>query len=177
VPLRRDAAEALRRQAEARSSGASVCSGAIGIPLAGLLSEPIKIVQAPRMTVLLYEIDHLHRQIYADGRGLPQEISLPAYLGYSVGHWERDTFVVESAGFNDKTVFDMLGHRDSEALRVTERFHRRDFGHMDVEMMFDDRETYTKPFTIKVPDQLLADADIFEMYCDENEKDQAHLGK
>ncbi len=177
VPMRPEAAEALRRHAADRASGASVCTGAIGIPVAGLLSEPIKIVQAPKLTMLLYEVDRLHRQIFTDGRTLPKEVNLPAYLGYSVGHWERDTFVVETAGFNDKTRFDMMGHPHGEALRVIERFHRRDFGHMDVEMTFDDPETYTKPFTIKVPHELLADADIFEMYCNENEKDQAHLGK
>jgi hypothetical protein len=177
VPLRRDAAEALRIQAADRRSGAGVCSGRFGIPMAGLLSEPIKIVQAPRLTMVLYEVDNLHRQIYTDGRSLPKEINLPAYLGYSVGRWEGDTFVVETAGFNDKTIFDMMGHRHSEALHVTERFRRRDFGHLDVEITFDDPETYTKPFTIKIPHHLLADADIFEMYCNENEKDQAHLGK
>jgi|KBSMisStaDraftv2_1062788.scaffolds.fasta_scaffold07007_4 hypothetical protein len=177
VPLRPQAAEAMRRQAAARQSGASVCTGAIGLPVAGLLSEPIKIVQAPKLTMLLYEVDNLHRQIFTDGRTLPKEINLPAYLGYSVGHWERDTFVVETAGFNDKTRFDMMGHPHSEALHVTERFRRSDFGHMDVEMTFDDPETYTKPFTIKVPHRLLADADIFEMYCNENEKDRIHLGK
>jgi hypothetical protein len=177
VPLRPEAVEALRRQAAARRSGASVCTGAIGIPVAGLLSEPIKIVQAPKLTMLLYEVDNLHRQIFTDGRGLPKEINLPAYLGYSVGHWERDTFVVETAGFNDKTRFDQMGHPHSEALHVTERFRRPDFGHLDVEMTFDDPQTYTKPFTIKVPHHLLADADIFEMYCNENEKDRVHLGK
>ncbi|MEO8052904.1 MAG: hypothetical protein ABI833_21035 [Acidobacteriota bacterium] len=177
VPMRPEAAEVLRRHAANRASGASVCTGAIGIPVAGLLSEPIKIIQAPKLTMLLYEVDRLHRQIFTDGRTLPKEVNLPAYLGYSVGHWERNTFVVETAGFNDKTRLDMMGHPHSEALRVTERFHRRDFGHMDVEMTFDDPETYTKPFTIKVPHELLADADIFEMYCNENEKDQAHLGK
>jgi len=177
VPMRPEAAQAQRKQAAARQSGASVCSHALGVPIAGLLSEPIKIVQAPRLTMLLYEVDNLHRQIFTDGRTLPKEINLPAYLGYSVGHWERDTFVVESAGFNDKTRFDMAGHPHSEALNVTERFRCSDFGHMEIEMTFNDPEMYTKPFTIKVPHRLLADDDIFEMYCNENEKDQAHLGK
>ncbi len=175
--LRPEAAEALRRQQAARRSGSGVCSNSMGFPLAGLLSEPIKIVQAPKLTMVLYEVDNLHRQIFTDGRGLPKEINLPAYLGYSAGRWERDTLVVESAGFNDKTRFDMMGHPHSEALHVTERFRRIDFGHMDVEMTFDDPQTYTKPFTIKVPHHLLADADIFEMYCNENEKDGVHLGK
>jgi hypothetical protein len=176
-PLRPEAAEALRRNAANRASGAGVCSNALGFPLAGFLSEPIKIVQAPRLTMVLYEVNNLHRQIFADGRALPKEINLPAYLGYSVGHWERDTFVVETAGFNDKTRFDMMGNPHSEALRVVERFRRRDFGHLDVEMTFDDPQMYTRPFTIKVPHQLLADADIFEMYCNENEKDSVHLRK
>jgi hypothetical protein len=148
--------------------------GAAGIPLAGLLSEPIKIVQSPRLTVILYEADNTHRQIYTDGRALPKTFELPAWLGYSVGHWERDVLVVETAGFNDKTTLDVMGHPHSEGLRVVERYRRRDFGHLDVEMTFDDPAMYTKPFTIKVPHALLADADIFETFC-ENEKDRAHL--
>jgi hypothetical protein len=124
----------------------------------------------------LYEVGNLHRQVFTDGRTLPKEFDFPAFLGYSVGHWESDAFVVETAGFNDKTVLDGAGHLHSEELRVTERFHRRDFGHMDWEMTFDDAKMYTKPFTIKVPYDLLADADIFEMFC-ENEKDRAHLQK
>jgi hypothetical protein len=146
--------------------------GAVGIPLAGLLSEPIKIVQAPKLTMLLYEVDNLHRQIFTDGRKLPSEYNLPAYLGYSVGHWERDAFVVETAGFNDKTRLDNAGHPHSEALRITERFRRRDFGHLDVEITFDDPKTYTKPFTIKVPHDLQPYSDIFEMFCNGNEKDR-----
>ena len=77
------------------------------------------------------------------------EFALPAYLGYSAGHWEKDTFVVETAGFNDKTVLDGMGHPHSESLRVVERLHRRDFGHLDYEITFDDPEMYTKPFTVK----------------------------
>jgi len=155
---------------------ADICMRVVGIPVADLLSEPIKIVQAPRETVILYEVGNLHRQIFADGRTLPKEFDLPAYLGYSVGHWEGDTFVVETAGFNDKTALDGMGHPHSELLLLTERFHRRDFGHLDWEMTLDDPEFYTKSFTIKVPHDLLPDGDIFEMYC-ENEKDRVHMGK
>jgi hypothetical protein len=175
-PLRPEAAEAFHQNAASRESG-DPCSHVFGFPRAGLLSEPIKIVQSPRVTVVLYEVNNLHRQIFTDGRGLPKEFELPAFLGYSAGHWERDVLVVETAGFNDKTAFDTMGHPHSEALRVTERFHRRDFGHLDVEMTFDDPKMYTRPFTIKVPHDLLADTDIFEMFCNENEKDAAHMQK
>jgi hypothetical protein len=175
-PMRPEAAE-LMRQRQAKRNSANPCKDPAGIPYAGLLSEPIKIVQSPRLTMILYEVDNLHRQIFTDGRGLPQEFNLPAFLGYSVGHWERDVFVVETAGFNDRTVLDLMGHPHSEALRITERFRRGDLGHMDVEMTFDDPQMYTKPFTIRVPHELLADADIFEMFCNENERDGVHLQK
>jgi len=176
-PMRPGAVEMMRQRA-ANSDPSQVCAvGQFGIPLAGLLAEAIKIVQSPRMSVIFYEIDNLHRQVYTDGRSLPKEFDYPAFLGYSVGHWERDVFVVETAGFNGKTRLDLMGHPQSEALRITERFRRRDFGHLDVEMTFDDPKMYTKPFTIKVPHDLLADSDIFEMFCNENERDRAHLQK
>jgi hypothetical protein len=174
-PLRPEAAELLKRAAN--RSPADVCMGHPGIPLADLLSEPMKIVQSPRLTVVLYEVDNLRRQIYTDGRTLPKEFDLPAFAGYSAGHWERDVLVVETAGFNNKTPLDAMSHPHSDALRITERFRRRDFGHLDYEMTFDDPKMYTKPFTIKVPHDLLPDSDIFESFCDENEKDRAHLGK
>jgi len=172
-PMRPEAAELLKRAAN--RNPAEVCMGHPGIPLADLLSEPIKIIQSPRVTVVLYEVDSLHRQIFTDGRGLPKEFDFPAFYGYSAGHWEGDVLVVETAGFNDRTPLDAMGHPHSDALHLTERYRRRDFGHLDVEMTFDDPKMYTKPFTIKVPHDLLADSDLFESYCDENEKDRAHL--
>ena len=155
---------------------ARVCAEPPPFPLAGLLSEPIKIVQAPRLTLVLYEAGNLHRQIYTDGRMLPQEVNFPAYLGYSIGRWDRDAFVVETAGFNDRVQLDILGHPRSEELRVTERFRRIDFGHLDMEVTLTDPKMYTKPITLNVPHTLLADADIFESFC-ENERDRVHLEK
>ena len=96
-------------------------------------------------------------------------------MGYSVGRWEGDTLVVVTRGLNDKTWLDALGHPHSEDMRVTERFHRRDFGHMDVQITIDDPKTYTKPFSVKVTHRLLPDTDILEWYCAENEKDRKHL--
>ena len=153
---------------------AVVCSAPPPFPLAGLLSEPIKIVQAPRMTIVLYEAGNMYRQIYADGRAHPVEVNFPAYLGYSIGRWEGDVFVVDTAGFNDRTQLDILGHPRSEQMRVTERFRRTDFGHLDMEVTFTDPVMYTKPITLKIPHTIMADADIFESFCD-NEKDRVHL--
>jgi hypothetical protein len=171
-PMRAAAAEILRGHAPGRNP-ADRCLP-IGIPANGLVSEVNKIVQSPKTIVILYESDGTHRQIYTDGRGLPKEIAQPAWLGYSVGRWERDTLVVETAGFNDKTWLDLMGHPHSEALRVTERYRRRDFGHMDTEVTIDDPAMYTRPFTIKFTQLLQADSDILENFCNENEKDRVH---
>jgi hypothetical protein len=175
-PMRPETAREFLRRLASPSPESQCFSGGtpVGFPLAGLLSEPIKIVQAPRITMVLYEVGGNFRQVYTDGRKLPGEINLPAYLGYSVGRWEADTLIVESAGFNDKTPLDMMGHPHSDQLRVTERFRRRDFGHLDVEMTFDDAKLYSRPFTVRVPHTLIPDQDIFEMFP-ENEKDCARM--
>src|SRR6202140_3360265 len=133
-----------------------------GPPQLLILPNPWEIVQIPGRTFMFFEEYHIWHTIWTDGRPLPKD-SDPSWLGYSVGHWEGDTFVVETAGFNDKVWADGMGHPHSEALRLTERFHRRDFGHLDWEMTFDDPKMYTKPFTIKIPHELVADFDIFEM--------------
>jgi hypothetical protein len=165
-----------RNQAVDNLADACTPGFSMGFPRADLVSEPIKIVQAPRLTMILYEAGNFYRQIYTDGRSLPQEFNLPSFNGYSVGHWEGDTLVVETAGFNDKTWLDGMRHPHSDALHVLERFRRRDFGHLDYEITFDDPKIYTRPFTVKIPHELLPDSDIFENYC-ENEKDRKHLGK
>jgi hypothetical protein len=173
--LRPEAVEQMRRsQGLNPLSDACTPGRSMGFPLAGLVSEPIKIVQSPRLTVIFYEAGNFSRQIHTDGRVLPKEFDLPAFNGYSAGHWEGDTLVVETGGFNDKTWLDGMRHPHSEALHVTERFRRRDFGHLDYEIRFDDPIMYTRPFSVKVPHELLPDSDIFENYC-ENEKDSKHL--
>jgi hypothetical protein len=99
----------------------------------------------------------------------------PTWMGYSVGHWEGDTLVVETAGFNDKTWLDMVGHPHSDHLRVTEKFRRADFGHMQVQVTYDDPETLTRPLTMSVAVNYAADADMLEYVCNEDERDTEHL--
>jgi hypothetical protein len=148
----------------------------MGVPFAMLVSEPDKIVQTPGLILMLFESSDAHRQIYMDGRPLPKD-PFPSWLGYSVGRWEGDTLVVETAGFNDKTWLDAIGHPHSEGLHLTERYTRRDFGHLDVQMTFDDLKLYTKPFTIKFTQRLQPDGDVLEFFCNENEKDRVHGAK
>jgi hypothetical protein len=143
-------------------------------PRAGLFGmEPVKFVQTPGLLLILYE-DAPTRQVFLDGRPLPKDPN-PSWMGYSVGHWEGDTLVVETAGYNDRTWLDFAGHPHTEALRLTERFRRVNVGHIQMEMTFDDPKTYAKPWTIDVDVDLMPDTELLENVCNENEKDRHRL--
>jgi len=135
--------------------------------------DPFRLIQTPTIAVILHE-PGTSRQIFTDGRALPKDPQ-PTWMGYSIGRWEGDTFVVETAGFNDKTWLDFSGHPHTEALRITERYRRTDFGHMRLSITFDDPKTYTKPFTIDVAVNFMPDSDLIESVCLENEKDYQRL--
>jgi hypothetical protein len=134
-----------------------------------------RFVQTPGLIVILYQgtTNSVHRTIFTDGRPLPPDPT-PAWMGYSVGHWEGDTLVVETAGFNDRSWLDIEGHPHTEALRVTERFRRRDFGHMDLDMTIDDPKAFTRPFSFKIPKLLVPDTDLLESVC-ENDRSPSHM--
>jgi len=133
-----------------------------------------RIVQTPAMIVILYESPNSpYRTIFMDGRDLPKDPD-PTWLGYSVGHWEGETLVVNSVGFNDRGWLDVGGHPQTESLRLTERFRRPDFGHLQLEVTFDDPKTFTKPFTLRMDKTYTADTEIIEDVC-ENERDRPHL--
>ena len=134
---------------------------------------PFKIVQTPKVTLVLYEIFVNYRQIHTDGRALPADRN-PAWFGYSVGRWEDDTFVVETVGINDRTWLDDSGYPHSDALKITERMRRLDFGRMEIEFTFDDPKTYTKPWAAKVAFDLMPDTELLEYVC-ENERDAHHM--
>jgi hypothetical protein len=144
-----------------------------GIPDAMLVPGPFKFIQTAKLTILLYEEFNHYRQIFTDGRGHPQDPQ-PTWFGYSVGKWDRDTFVVDTVGFNDKSWMDDYGLPHTEALHTTERFRRRDFGHMDVDITVDDPKAYTKHWSLAAHFTLLADTELLEDVCD-NEKDASRL--
>jgi hypothetical protein len=140
-----------------------------GVPRLDSYTHPYKIIQTPDLIVVLYESLTMFRQIFMDGRPLPDDPQ-PAWLGYSVGHWEGDVLVVESTGFNDQTWLDGSGHPHSEQMRLTERFKRTDFGHMDIEIVIDDPKAYLKPLKYTQAQDLLPDTELIEYVC-ENAKD------
>jgi len=132
-----------------------------------------KFIQTPTLIAILYE-DFSHRRIFMDGRQL-EKAPNPSWMGYSVGRWDGDTLVVESNGFNERTWLDFDGHPHSENLRMTERYRRRDVGHMDVELTLDDPMIYTKPWTVTFPLELVVDVEMLEYVCQENEKSRQRM--
>jgi hypothetical protein len=138
-----------------------------------ILGGQYRIIQAPAVIGILYSTGS-YRQIFTDGRELPKDAN-PTWWGYSVGHWEGDTLVVNSAGFNDRSWLDFTGHPHTEDLRVTERFQRLDFGHMQLRMTLEDPKTFTKPIAITLEVNFVADTEMLEYVCNENERDLVHF--
>ena len=133
-----------------------------------------KIIQTPKVLLILLEYNAMYRQIFTDGRPLPSDPN-PAWNGYSTGKWEGDTLVVESSGFKDGQWLDTAGDPFTDAAKVTERFRRPDFGHLQIEITVNDPKAYTKPWTVTVNQILAADTDLLEFICLENEKDIKHM--
>ena len=141
-------------------------------PRAGLFGmDPAKFVQTKNVLLILYE-DSPTRQVFLDGRPLPTDPN-PTWMGYSVGHWDGDTLVIDTAGFNDRTWLDLSGRPHTEALHVTERYRRLDTGRMQLQMTFDDPKAYSRPWTITIDGGLVPDSELLEAVCNENEKDSS----
>jgi hypothetical protein len=164
-------AEALYKQRRATESKDDPTANCIvgGVPRSDLVGYPFKILQVPGMVAILYEAVHAYRQIFTDGRELPEDPN-PTWFGYSVGHWEGDAFVVQTSGFNDKGWLDNAGKPATDSLHVTERFVRRDFGHMDIQITIDDPKAYTKPWSVTQPLAYQADTELLEYICNENNR-------
>jgi len=135
---------------------------------------PRKMIQVPGMVLILFERNTEYRQIFTDGRRLPEDPQ-PGFNGYSVGKWDGDTLVVESIGFKDGLWLDISGTPLTDAAKVTERFRRPDFGTLEIDITINDPKAYTKPWSIKVNQTIALDTDMLEFVCQENEKDVPHL--
>ena len=175
-PLRPELVAAFQQRlaARARDIPSTRCLP-FGLPLINAAPFPYKIMHLPGEVVLLYEHDNTNflAGVYVDERGI-RRIRLRRGWDYSIGKWDGDALVVESTGFNDKSWLDAAGHPHSEDMRVTERFHRRDFGHMDLEETIDDPKMYTRPFRLTIKQVYVPDTDLLESFC-ENEQDSKHI--
>lgn len=175
VPYQPWAAELVKKRAAdvGRDDPVAACrpAGAVRILT---FPPPRKVVQTPDLIVILSERDVTYRQIFTDGRPLPMDPE-PSWNGYSTGTWDGDTLVVRTIGLRDGMWLDRKGSPLTDAARLTERFRRVDFGHLQVAVTIDDEKAYTRPWTITLNQRLLADTELLEYYCLDNEKDAPHL--
>ena len=136
--------------------------------------QPRKMIQSPDVIVIIYEANAGIRQIFTDCRPSPVD-PLPWWFGYSVGKWDGDTVVVESTAFRDLGWLDVEGSPLTETGKIIERFRRPDFGHLEIEVTIDDPRAYTKPWTVTVHQRIMADTDLIEFICQENDHAGPHL--
>jgi hypothetical protein len=136
---------------------------------------PRKIVQTPKVMLLLYEGNAGIRQILIDGRSLPPRDAQPWWYGYTTASWDGDALVARTSGFRDDGWLDVNGSPLTDAATVTERFTRPDFGHMSIDITIDDPKAYTKPWSVTVNHDIMLDTDLIEFVCAENEKSSAHF--
>lgn len=143
-----------------------------GVPKVLLAPAPWRIVQTPRVVYFIHEAFNLWWQAFMDGRQfVPHPDVQPTWHGYSTAKWEGDTLVVDSQGFNGRVWLDQLGKPSTEALHVTTRLRRKDFGHMEIGITIDDPKAYTKPWGATVEVTLQPNTELMEFICLENEKD------
>lgn len=125
----------------------------------------IKFVQRPELIVALREDVAGFRQIFLDGRGHPDRLD-PTWMGHSIGHWEGDTLVVDTIGFNDRGWTDIYPR--TEMLRMQERYTRTDYGHLEVTATFDDPGVFEAPWTRRMVWNLATDIELMEYVCENN---------
>jgi len=141
-----------------------------------MLSQPFprKIVQLGDLVVVLYEKDTQYRQIFTDGRPLPNDPQ-PSFNGYSSGKWAGETLVVETIGLRDDLWADLRGNPITAAAKVTEKIRRPNYGNLEIEVTVDDTKAYTTPWTVTLNHHIKLDTDLLEYVCLENEKDASRL--
>ncbi|MDP9055618.1 MAG: hypothetical protein M3N93_15155 [Acidobacteriota bacterium] len=163
-----------KRTAELRVNDPTSYGLPLGVVRMLAFPTPRKIIQVPGQLVILSEYNSNYRQIFTDGRPLLTDPN-PSFNGYSTGKWEGDVLVVQSNGFRDGIWLDGMGNPLTEAAKITERYHRLNFGHLDIAITVDDPKAYTKPWTITLKQTIRLDTDLLDYFVNENEKDLQHF--
>jgi hypothetical protein len=169
-----------RKLMEARKSGDDPEANCLPTGVPRVAPYPWRIVQAPafkKATHLYFLFEgniHSFRQIFVDGRKHPDDPD-PTWYGHSVGHWDGDTLVIDTVGFNDKFWFDFKGHPHTEKLHTIERWTRTDLGTLVNEVTIDDPGAYSRPFKVTFTARLRPADELMEYICQENEQDAKHI--
>jgi hypothetical protein len=177
LPLRPWAAELLKKRKEQNSKdNPDAHCLPMGLMQFHIHPQPRRMIQTPDEIVILYEGNAGIREIFTDGRALPKNGDVqPWWYGYSVGHWEGDTLVVETTGFRDDGWLDIWGSPLTDQAKLTERFQRSSYGTMRIDVTIDDPKAYTAPFTVRLNQKIVPNGELIEFICAENERSTAHM--
>jgi hypothetical protein len=134
----------------------------------------LKFVHAPSLLIVLNEWNAGYRQVFTDGRPLPDDPT-PSWQGYSSATWSGDTLVVDTIGMRDDLWIDWRGSVLTEVAKVREQIRRPDFGHLEIEVTVDDPKAYTRPWTVMIKERLLVDTELIDEICLENERSLQHM--
>jgi hypothetical protein len=134
----------------------------------------LKFVQKANLLVVLDEMNAGYRQVFTDGRPLPEDPT-PAWQGYSSGRWSGDTLVIDTIGLRDDTWIDWNGSVLTQAAKVREEMKRPNFGHLEIRVTVDDPKAYTKPWTVTLKERIVVDTELIDEICLENEQSLKHL--
>jgi len=138
--------------------------------------QPRRIIQTPTLITIIYEANYGLRHIFMDGRSLPPNGEpQPWWYGYSVGRWQGDTLVVETNNLRDDGWLDVRGSPYTDQAQITELFRRVNFGKLEIDITIDDPKAYTKPFTVRVNQEILVDGEMIEFICNENNRFPEYL--
>jgi hypothetical protein len=137
--------------------------------------QPRRMVQTPNLLLIIYESNYGLRQVFLDGRPLPNNDPQPWWYGYSTGRWEGDTLVVETIGLRDGGWLDIIGTPLTDAAKLTERFRRPTYGSLEIDVTVDDPKAYTKPWAVRINQRIMLNNDLIEFICLENEKSTKHF--
>jgi len=149
----------------------------LGLTQMHMHPQPRKIIQTPKLIIMLYEAQGGVRQIFMDGRPLPNNDPQPWWYGYSIGHWDGDDLVVETVGFRDDVWLDVNGSPLTSNGKMTERMRRINYGNLQTDVTIEDPKAYTKPFTVRINHRIMLNTDLIEFVCQENEKSSQHYDK
>jgi hypothetical protein len=177
LPLRPWAAELLKQRKEQNSKdNPDAHCLPMGLMQFHIHPQPRRMIQTPDEIVIIYEGNAGIREIFTDGRALPKNGDVqPWWYGYSVGHWERDTLVVETTGFRDDGWLDIWGSPLTDQAKLTERFQRLSYGALRIDVTIDDPKAYTAPFTVRLNQKIVPNGELIEFICAENERSTAHM--
>jgi hypothetical protein len=166
-------AAALRKERESANSKENPDANCLpmGITQFHMHGQPRKVLHTPELLTLVYEANDGLRYIYTDGRTLPpQGEPQPWWYGYSVGRWEGDTLIVDTNNLRDDGWLDVRGSPLTDQARITERIRRPTYGKLEIDITIDDAKAYSKPFTVRVNQQISPDDEPIEFICNENQQ-------